>query len=189
MSSAKNKKLHCGPDNQKVEKENSIMAKKKFGKFVALATVSGVIAAGISYFLKYKSFNSELDEDFHDFEGDDDEFDGELPHASETPARTYVTLNEKKEEAADAVEEGVEKTADIVYDAADAVTDTVEAAAKKVQDTAGDAAEKAEDAAGTASENAADMSELVKAAVTETAEAVKNAVESNMSTTIEDDEM
>lgn len=75
------------------------MAKKHFGKFIALATVSGVIAAGISYFLKYKSFHDELDEDFHDFEGDEEEFDGELPHESEIISRTYVSLNEKKDTA------------------------------------------------------------------------------------------
>ena len=71
------------------------MAKKSFGKFLALATLSGAVAAGVSYFLKYKSFNKELDKDFHDFEGDDDEdFDGSLPHESCTPERTYVTLGE-----------------------------------------------------------------------------------------------
>lgn len=44
------------------------MAKKGngFGKFVALATVAGVVAAGISYFTKYKSFHKELEENFHD---------------------------------------------------------------------------------------------------------------------------
>lgn len=81
------------------------MAKKHFGKFIALATVSGVIAAGISYFLKYKSFHDELDEDFHDFEGDEEDFDGELPHESEIASRTYVSLNEKKETAAASEEE------------------------------------------------------------------------------------
>lgn len=168
------------------------MAKKKFGKFVALATVSGVIAAGISYFLKYKSFNNELDEDFHDFEGDDDEFDGELPHASET-GRTYVTLSEKKDEMADTVKDAAKevigKATEVVYDAEDAVTDAVSVTAddvvQKVQDTAEKAFEKAEDTA----EDAKDMSDMVKSAVTETAEAVKHAVESTMSTTIEDDDM
>lgn len=168
------------------------MAKKKFGKFVALATVSGVIAAGISYFLKYKSFNNELDEDFHDFEGDDDEFDGELPHASET-GRTYVTLGDKKEDTAEAVKDAakdvMKKAAEVMYDAEDAVTDavsvTTDDAVQAIQNTAEKAVEKAEDTA----ENAKDMSDMVKSAVTETAEAVKHAVESSMSTTIEDDEM
>ena len=45
------------------------MAKKNFGKFLALAALSGAVAAGVSYFLKYQSFHKELDEDFHDFEG------------------------------------------------------------------------------------------------------------------------
>lgn len=90
------------------------MAKKHFGKFIALATVSGVIAAGISYFLKYKSFHDELDEDFHDFEGDEDDFDGELPHESEIASRTYVSLNEKKETAAASEEEQASSPSDIV---------------------------------------------------------------------------
>lgn len=90
------------------------MAKKHFGKFIALATVSGVIAAGISYFLKYKSFHDELDEDFHDFEGDEDDFDGELPHESEIASRTYVSLNEKKETAAASEDEQASSPSDIV---------------------------------------------------------------------------
>ncbi|MFR4440933.1 MAG: hypothetical protein ACLT46_14615 [Hungatella sp.] len=72
------------------------MAKKKFGKFVALATVTGVVAAGISYFLRYKSFHNELNDDFHEFE--DDDFDGELPHENEVAERTYVSLGDKKPE-------------------------------------------------------------------------------------------
>ena len=73
--------------------------KKKFGKFLALATAAGAVAAGVSYFLKYRSFHKELDQDFHDFEHEDeDDFDGSLPHESEAASRTYVTLGEKKEE-------------------------------------------------------------------------------------------
>ena len=42
------------------------MAKKGngFGKLVAFATIAGAVAAGISYFTKYKSFHKELEEDF-----------------------------------------------------------------------------------------------------------------------------
>lgn len=100
------------------------MAKKKFGKFIALATVSGMIAAGISYFLKYKSFHDELDEDFHDFEGDDEEFNGELPHEEDAPARTYVSLTDKKEAEAEAetvIAEVEEMAAEV-----DAVTASIE---------------------------------------------------------------
>ena len=57
------------------------MAKKGFGKFVVLAAAAGAAAAGISYLRKYKSFNDELEEEFHDFEGgeenDDDLFEEE----------------------------------------------------------------------------------------------------------------
>lgn len=51
------------------------MAKKGFGKLVAAAAVAGAAAAGISYLKKYKSFNDELEEDFHDFEGEDEKDD------------------------------------------------------------------------------------------------------------------
>lgn len=100
------------------------MAKKNFGKFVALATISGVIAAGVSYYLKYKSFHDELDEDFHDFEGEDN-FDGELPHASEVAERTYVSLNEQKEKAAEAVSKAVTDTVDKAENMADTVKEKV----------------------------------------------------------------
>ena len=97
------------------------MAKKNMGKFVALAAVTGAIAAGVSYFLKYKSFNKELDEEFHDFEGevDDEEFDGTLPHEDEVAERNYVTLGEKKaEEAAEIVEEVAETAEEAIEEAA-----------------------------------------------------------------------
>ena len=51
------------------------MAKKHFGTIITLAAIAGAAAAGITYFLQYKSFHKELDEDFHDFEDDFDEFD------------------------------------------------------------------------------------------------------------------
>ena len=102
------------------------MAKKSFGKFLAFATISGVVAAGVSYFLKYKSFNKELDQDFHDFEGDDEEdFDGSLPHESEDSKRTYVTLGEKKSPAADLCEEAEDTVKEAFDDAADFVKETV----------------------------------------------------------------
>ena len=109
------------------------MAKKSFGKFLALATLSGAVAAGVSYFLKYKSFKKELDKDFHDFEGDDDEdFDGSLPHESCTPERTYVTLGEKKADSAEAVEESPQAPAPKAEEAADADAGEVKKAAESV---------------------------------------------------------
>lgn len=121
------------------------MAKKSFGKFLAFATVSGAVAAGISYFLKYKSFNKELDKDFHDFEGDGEEdFDGSLPHESEDPKRNYVTLGEKKT--------SVTPKADRL----DETADRVEEAAETVEEAADEPSAQAEDAAYGVSEDAAE---------------------------------
>lgn len=80
------------------------MAKKHFGRFMALAALSGAVAASISYFLRYRSFHKELDEEFHDFE---DDFDDDLKEfeeaASEKPMeRSYVPINtERQTRAAD----------------------------------------------------------------------------------------
>lgn len=70
------------------------MAKKQFGKIAALAALAGA-AVGITYFLRYKSFHEELEEDFHDFEEDLDEFDEK---EEDTPKRNYVSLNQEKSE-------------------------------------------------------------------------------------------
>lgn len=74
------------------------MAKKQFGKIAALAALAGA-AAGITYFLRYKSFHEELEEDFHDFEDDLDEFDAkeeEEKADGEAPKRNYVSLTPEK---------------------------------------------------------------------------------------------
>lgn len=104
------------------------MAKKKFGKFVALATVTGVVAAGISYFLRYKSFHDELNDEFHEFE--DDDFDGELPHENEIAERTYVSLGDKKPDSEQPVSEDAKKAEDANQDFAseeETLTETQEA--------------------------------------------------------------
>ena len=107
--------------------------KKKFGKFLALATAAGAVAAGVSYFLKYRSFHKELDQDFHDFEHeDDDDFDGSLPHESEAASRTYVTLGEKKEETKETAKEAAQEVAD----AADEVSRQAADAAEQATETA-----------------------------------------------------
>ncbi len=110
------------------------MAKKCIGKFVAFAALTGAVAAGVSYFLKYKSFNKE----FHDFEGDDDEedFDGSLPHEAEALERTYVTLSEKKSEAKEMAQEAAEDVKDMAEQAVETVKDAVQEAVKKAEDMA-----------------------------------------------------
>ena len=37
---------------------------KRLGKLVALAAVSGAVAAGVSYVLQYKTYHKELEKDF-----------------------------------------------------------------------------------------------------------------------------
>ena len=79
------------------------MAKKHFGTIITLAAIAGAAAAGITYFLQYKSFHKELDEDFHDFEDDFDEFDD----TDETnSSRNYVSLNPEHNPADGASEAG-----------------------------------------------------------------------------------
>lgn len=166
------------------------MAKKELGKFAVLAAVSGAIAAGISYFLRYKFSSNGLDEDFRDFERGDDEFDGELPYASET-GRTYATSGDKKEGTAEVVKNAAKnvtkKAAEVIYDVKDAVTNavsvTTDDAVQEIQDTAKKAVERAKDTI----ENAEDMSGMVEGAVIETAEAAEYAAEDSMSIAVEDD--
>ncbi len=109
------------------------MAKKNMGKFFALASLFGIAAAGISYYARYKSFHKELDKDFHDFEGeDDDDFDDTLPKEKENHAeRNYVTLGDSpkkepeeetknsEEKAEDKKEDRTESSAAIEEDPAD----------------------------------------------------------------------
>lgn len=68
------------------------MAKKHFGKLITLVAIAGAATAGISYFLRYKSFHKELDEDFHDFEEDFNDH-GSTEDAGNTKERNYVSLN------------------------------------------------------------------------------------------------
>lgn len=121
------------------------MAKKSLGKFLAFATISGAVAAGISYFLKYKSFNKELDKDFHDFEGDgEDDFDGSLPHESEDSKRNYVTLGEKKTETENTEKGTATQISDSLADAADSAEQAVQTIAQEVKEAVETAAENPE---------------------------------------------
>lgn len=120
------------------------MAKKGngFGKFVALATVAGAVAAGISYFTKYKSFHKELEEDFHDFEDDGND---DISKIDSTMNRNYVSLHANKDEfkvaasdMADAAKDAASAAKNMVKDAAGIVTDSAREAASAVAFTARD---------------------------------------------------
>ena len=121
------------------------MAKKNLGKFLALTAISTAVAAGVSYFLKYRSFHAELDEDFHDFEGDEDSFDGTLPHDGEAARRNYVPLGEKKEEnpqteGAQAVKEALSQAGETAKEEAHKAAETVKEAGETVKEQVCDAA-------------------------------------------------
>lgn len=79
------------------------MSKKKTGLLIAFGAVLGAAAAGISYYLKYKSFNDELDKDFHDYEDEDssseEETEEEKTAGEDVSGRTYITLDTGKAKA------------------------------------------------------------------------------------------
>ena len=123
------------------------MAKKAFGKLAALLTIAGAAAAGISYLTKYRSFNKELDEDFHDFE---DEDDTEVPDS--TMSRNYVSLHADKDEflvaAGDmmnAAKDAASAAKNMVKDAAAIVADNTREAVSVAKDSAQKATVVAED--------------------------------------------
>ena len=127
------------------------MAKKGngFGKLVAFATIAGAVAAGISYFTKYKSFHKELEEDFHDFEDDGND---DISKIDSTMNRNYVSLHADKDEfkvaaadMADAAKDAAFAAKNLVKDAANIVTSTAREAASAVADTAKDMLDTAMD--------------------------------------------
>ena len=148
------------------------MAKKAFGKLAALLTIAGAAAAGISYLTKYRSFNKELDEDFHDFE---DEDETEVPDS--TMSRNYVSLHADKDEfvvaAGDmmnAAKDAASAAKNMVKDAAAIVADNTREAVSVARDGAQKAAASAEDTVEKAESAAED-------AVIKTADAMESAVE------------
>ena len=125
------------------------MAKKGngFGKLVA--TIAGAVAAGISYFTKYKSFHKELEEDFHDFEDDGND---DISKIDSTMNRNYVSLHADKDEfkvaaadMADAAKDAAFAAKNLVKDAANIVNSTAREAASAVADTAKDMLDTAMD--------------------------------------------
>jgi len=72
------------------------MSKKRTGLLIAVGAALGAAAAGISYYLKYKSFNDEIDKDFHDYEEETEEVIKEEPVSCADAKRTYITLDSNK---------------------------------------------------------------------------------------------
>lgn len=132
------------------------MAKRGFGKLVVLAAAAGAAAAGISYLRKYHSFNKELEEEFHDFEGEDEEdyFDEDeeedvTPEPEEKAAknpdtsRKYISLNASTDELKVAAKDMVSAAGSM----ADAAKNVLKDAAAIISDTAMEAASAARDTA------------------------------------------
>lgn len=84
--------------------------KKNTGLLIALGAVLGAAAAGISYYLKYKSFNEEIDKDFHDYEEDAAEEANNEPVSFDEAGRTYITIGKTSETEASAKETAPEET-------------------------------------------------------------------------------
>ena len=80
--------------------------KKNTGLLIALGAVLGAAAAGISYYVKYKSFNDEIDKDFHDYEDEDSaEETSDEPVSFNDAGRTYITLDSNKSKSCETAEE------------------------------------------------------------------------------------
>lgn len=80
------------------------MAKKSFGKMMVFAAITGAaIGAGLYYLKKYKSFNEELEEEFLDVEGDDEE-DSLSEETKETGEEEEHTEGEPKDGEMETVE-------------------------------------------------------------------------------------
>lgn len=115
------------------------MSKRKTGLLIALGAAIGAAAAGLSYYFKYKSFNDELNTDFHDYEEEDTDeevTDDEEVSCPETSGRTYITLDSAKHKTCEQAEAVAEKEPENPVEqpaAAPAPAATVE------EDTEGDA--------------------------------------------------
>lgn len=84
------------------------MSKKKSGLLIAFgAMLGGAVAAGISYYLKLKSFNDELDQDFHEYEEEETPSEETEEKTEPAPERTYITINSGKD--ADAADDSEKK--------------------------------------------------------------------------------
>ncbi len=84
------------------------MSKKKSGLLIAFgAMLGGAVAAGISYYLKLKSFNDELDQDFHEYEEEDTPSEEKEEKTEPAPERTYITINSGKD--ADVADDSVKE--------------------------------------------------------------------------------
>ena len=106
------------------------MSKKKSGLLIALgAMLGGAVAAGISYYLKLKSFNDELDQDFHEYEDEETPSEETKEKSEPAPERTYITINSEKttDSSAETEEEKKEETSQECSESGESAEDEHEA--------------------------------------------------------------
>ena len=86
------------------------MSKKNHtGLLIALGAVLGAAAAGAGYYFKYKSFNKEIEKDFHDYEEDETEDTADETLSFNDANRTYISIDSNKSKAVEATDEVVEE--------------------------------------------------------------------------------
>ena len=106
---------------------------------IAFAAVTGAVAASVSYALRYKTFHSELEKDFREFEdgegetGEDEEDRTVDPRRTD---RTYISLHASKDEFKLAAKDMAEATKNVLKDAGAVISDTAHEAVSAAVDTA-----------------------------------------------------
>ncbi len=143
---------------------------KKFGRLLTFAAVTGAVAAAVSYYLQYSSFNKELDEEFRDFEDGGEET---------VTARNYVALNKDKKEFAAAAKDTFYAAAGMASSAKDLIKDyghLVMNNLKAASDEDGSKLNKAKDVATKVRNRATDVAEIARDVAVDVADKAKDTV-------------
>ena len=106
---------------------------------IAFAAVTGAVAASVSYALRYKTFHSELEKDFREFEDGEGENGEDEEDRTVDPRRTdrnYISLHASKDEFKLAAKDMAEATKDVLKEAGAVISDTAHEAVSAAVDTA-----------------------------------------------------
>ena len=106
---------------------------------IAFAAVTGAVAASVSYALRYKTFHSELEKDFREFEDGEGENGEDEEDRTVDPRRTnrnYISLHASKDEFKLAAKDMAEATKNVLKDAGAVISDTAHEAVSAAVDTA-----------------------------------------------------
>ena len=106
---------------------------------IAFAAVTGAVAASVSYALRYKTFHSELEKDFREFEDGEGETGEDEEDRTVDPRRTdrnYISRHASKDEFKLAAKDMAEATKNVLKDAGAVISDTAHEAVSAAVDTA-----------------------------------------------------